>query len=617
VPILPVQKTLWPGTDDDDLPETSRLAARGERTLWRLLLQAWETVATHVNLQDLIEAVRRGSDLDADRHLLPDLSSHLMREILEPRLDTMMRHGIDHEATALRALGVPVKQLEVSLQRPYREAARWAQEHAGALITEIRREQQEVVARLIARANRQGLDPEEVARRLRRTIGLRTDQEEAAARFRARLERSGVSLDDLDRRELRYREALQRQRTRLIARTELIRSVNAGQQILWDEAVRAGGLPRGMMKRWVTTPDERLCPRCEALGEHAPIPVTAEFSPGVMHPGLHPNCRCAMALVPPAQGVLYAVSPNAEYGQLASEHLTFDGRMRQVARLSEDFWGGVSDTFLDRPLGTPGTVEWWDAKRQVVTEGVQMMARDLMDVGAIGVDPYHRAFFWYGQYFPERNTVAFSKEISENLFQLFTASNPKKLLQTSNSHYLGFKVALHELLHVESIGKLGMFRYMGTNQQFLEEGLTELRSRRLAATLIFHGETVAVRRAAALRMTKTLGQNPYDYFVAEMRWYEMRFGTVALEDFVGASFARRTATAARALRQYVEQYAKRSYGPEAAARVRAMMQRASDEAVVGAWKLGHWQAMDKSPLMGQQRFLWNVWGSLTDGGFST
>lgn len=79
-----------------------------------------------------------------------------------------------------------------------------------------------------------------------------------------------------------------------IARTETMRAVNAGQSEAWEAALDEGYLDEGAMKVWIVTPDDRLCPECEAMDGET-VPVDEEFDGG--DPPRHPNCRCVLSLL--------------------------------------------------------------------------------------------------------------------------------------------------------------------------------------------------------------------------------------------------------------------------------------------------------------------------------
>lgn len=178
---------------------------------------------------------------------------------------------------------------------PY--ATRWVEEHAAELVSEITSESQAAIRAVILRMYDEGLTVDQAARELRRIIGLTTRQALAVENYRA-----GFGLaanpDLVAQRVQAYAERALRQRAAMIARTESIRASVAGQQVLWDEAVRTGLLEGDRVtQRWLVTPDERLCPICEALGREDPVPLGQAFPGGFSGPPAHPNCRCALRLV--------------------------------------------------------------------------------------------------------------------------------------------------------------------------------------------------------------------------------------------------------------------------------------------------------------------------------
>jgi Phage Mu protein F like protein len=283
----------------DDLPAISLTVAPLESTTRRALLQAWAILDAKIDWAAVTGAAARYATLDVDRLLLSNLQAALLSDVLTPRLVTGFMRGAGVAARDLRAQGVAVKQLTVDLQGANAEAVRWAQQHAGTLITAITAGQLQALRQLIARANAEGIDPDETARRVRRILGLRPDQEVAVERFRVRLIASGVAAPDVTRRTAAYAQAQRRQRAQAVARTELVSSSNAGQIALWRQAVQVGAIDdRRLYKKWIVTDDERLCDICEALGEHLPIPIAAQFPGGYDRPTAHTNCRCALGLVP-------------------------------------------------------------------------------------------------------------------------------------------------------------------------------------------------------------------------------------------------------------------------------------------------------------------------------
>lgn len=87
-------------------------------------------------------------------------------------------------------------------------------------------------------------------------------------------------------------------RAELIAQTETMAASNGGVQEAWSQAVDAGLLTGNEERVWIVTPDETLCPICEALdGQTAPIDGEFE-SDGETYDGApaHPRCRCTEGL---------------------------------------------------------------------------------------------------------------------------------------------------------------------------------------------------------------------------------------------------------------------------------------------------------------------------------
>ena len=83
-------------------------------------------------------------------------------------------------------------------------------------------------------------------------------------------------------------------RVRTIAHTEAMTAANEGQKQLWEQAVEDGYLDGDEKMTWIVTPDDKLCPICEAL-EDTTVPLGEEFPEG--GPPAHPNCRCTVGLI--------------------------------------------------------------------------------------------------------------------------------------------------------------------------------------------------------------------------------------------------------------------------------------------------------------------------------
>lgn len=165
-----------------------------------------------------------------------------------------------------------------------------ANRQAGRFVTRVGEETRTAIRAAIVEGVRGGASPAQVAKQIRAVVGLTERQARAVENFR----RKGATLQQIER----YTARLLKQRATTIARTETIAAANAGQQAAWQAAQRAGLLPLDMKRTWITTPDDRLCPQCQAVGGQV-VGIDEPFRTplgAVMNPPLHPNCRCAVAL---------------------------------------------------------------------------------------------------------------------------------------------------------------------------------------------------------------------------------------------------------------------------------------------------------------------------------
>jgi len=191
---------------------------------------------------------------------------------------------------------------------------------------------------VLADALRQGRNPLDVARRLRELPGfaltrgqaraVRTYREalmegrfgEAASRglHDRRFTSTPETTEQLNRMVERYAERLASYRARTIARTEMMRSVNEGNRVLWQQVADKNGYePEEVRRYWVVAPEiastAALDSRAPAIAGPCPIckPVPAMNPRGrrmdepfrtpeglIDMPPLHPNCRCIIYYEP-------------------------------------------------------------------------------------------------------------------------------------------------------------------------------------------------------------------------------------------------------------------------------------------------------------------------------
>jgi predicted ABC-type ATPase len=180
-------------------------------------------------------------------------------------------------------------------------ATKWARSQAALLIDKVGENQVKTIRNIIAQGFEEQITPLAVQKRIVSEIGLQSRSQVALERFRQDLIAKKLKPSTINKRVTAYRNKLLKRRARAIARTELMRASNMGQQLLWEESVAQGHLnPAAFEKVWITTPDDRLCPYCQAKnGQRVGIFDTFQNPIGnpEAQPPLHPMCRCSTALV--------------------------------------------------------------------------------------------------------------------------------------------------------------------------------------------------------------------------------------------------------------------------------------------------------------------------------
>lgn len=160
----------------------------------------------------------------------------------------------------------------------------FAEKVAGQRVREITRQTQELVSSVVARESVKGENPAVAARKIKDAIGLTAAQEAAVQNYRTQLEtldRDAIKRELRDKRSdkkilraidngnaltpeqidslvNRYRRRFIAYRSKVIARTEALRSLNGSQFELFKQMVDDGRLRYEQIRReWVHTKDGR------------------------------------------------------------------------------------------------------------------------------------------------------------------------------------------------------------------------------------------------------------------------------------------------------------------------------------------------------------------------
>lgn len=175
-------------------------------------------------------------------------------------------------------------------------AVAYVQQHTANLVVGITSAQRDAIRQAIGRVVGAEISSRQAEKHIRQVIGLTPRMEAAAWKLRTDSLARGLKPSRVDDVLIKYRRKLIKERAETIARTETISALSAGRVEGWQQAIDAGILPQQSQKKWVVTPDDRLCPVCAGMTGEV-VDMNGTFSGGVLHPPRHPRCRCAVVVV--------------------------------------------------------------------------------------------------------------------------------------------------------------------------------------------------------------------------------------------------------------------------------------------------------------------------------
>lgn len=284
--------------DAEDLPPLSRELAKRERAVRVAIQDALNSVSARTSVADITTALGKSDPEEA------------VADVVDwTAFETELQTSLEQAMIDAFRVGVRVGGIDAGLARSKDavddvfnvanpEAVRYARDHAGTLIKGISKATREGIREVVSRAIREGWDAERTARVIRSSLGLTAQQSASVIAFANRLASRDEPISDekLFARVGRYTEAQRAVRALTIARTEMALAGSAGQQVLWNNAIKRGLLdPTKLVKVWLVARDELLEPICEALADER-VAVDGVFSNGLSGPPAHPNCRCATGL---------------------------------------------------------------------------------------------------------------------------------------------------------------------------------------------------------------------------------------------------------------------------------------------------------------------------------
>ena len=182
----------------------------------------------------------------------------------------------------------------------------YAVKQSAKLVTNMTGQMKDRVREVVGRAFTDNITVVDTARDLRSFINLTSRQEVTLSKFmdlnRSRLMEEGLSGRKLETRlnEFvdRQSQKMVSQRSKVIARNEILEAESAGRTLGFEQSIEQGWASPISMKRWSTSTDERTCNICMPMNGMS-VQWNQYFPNGVYDPPAHTMCRCSISLLEP------------------------------------------------------------------------------------------------------------------------------------------------------------------------------------------------------------------------------------------------------------------------------------------------------------------------------
>ena len=304
-----------------DLTNIERVLNKAEPELRAAFLDMIAVMGSAVSLTELASLLAANRFEEALARMLqaaPKLGTAATQQMINAGNDVARQIG--------RSLG----EIIIDFDQTNDFAVRAMRENQLRLVQGFSAQQREATRQALLDGITRGENPRELARTFRNSIGLTRRQVQAVNNFRRALEEgsadalsrtlrdrrfdpsiqraldSGTPLSQrqIDKMVARYRERMLNHRATTIARTEALRSVHEGQDLMFQQAINDGQLdPNGLTKEWNTARDERV--RSSHADMHNQVvQVNEQFTSGKGNTTSHPggfgvasediNCRCTV-----------------------------------------------------------------------------------------------------------------------------------------------------------------------------------------------------------------------------------------------------------------------------------------------------------------------------------
>lgn len=290
-----------------------RIADAGLGKVSRAIQGLFSTIGDAVDMNKLTRLLENGDIAGVEKLMSGIDIDHMLEGPINLLFDLFMQ-GAQHAKTVTpKTLVKKVEyQLPIAFDITNPETIEFLRQYRFDLISLMKSKTMEGIRQILLEAFNSGMHPYQQAQMIKQGIGLLPRQASALENYRKMLMDEGRQNDQIKRMVEAYRNRLLKQRAVNIARTETIRASTSGQYALWRQAAKDGLIDPTAKVKWIVTPDDRLCPICEGIGRQPPVQLESNFSYTMqgagagslpktysgMTPPIHPQCRCAIGLVP-------------------------------------------------------------------------------------------------------------------------------------------------------------------------------------------------------------------------------------------------------------------------------------------------------------------------------
>lgn len=284
-----------------------KAADRHRMRVVRLFILFWVAVGSAVNASEFNQAVDAGDRnaieqllLDAHQETIPGLEEALPKYVLDVlsagaeaalrvtrQRGTFLRSSVNRPPTNHRGAAT----VRLSFDKTNPRALAYARTRSSYLIKEVSKETIKGIRFMVGQAFELGLPPVKLRQLIKQSVGLRSDQIAALHNFGTQ---EGVTPAQI----AKYQKKLLNDRAILIARTETMRSANAGQQELWMQAKDEKLIDPDQKRVWIDSGDDDvrvehhlMNGQIRGLDEPFSKPDGKQIEPGE-----EPNCRCGQGL---------------------------------------------------------------------------------------------------------------------------------------------------------------------------------------------------------------------------------------------------------------------------------------------------------------------------------